>query len=322
MLTPDVRFEGWSPVDWSRMLSALRGPLPASPRHGLVLVHDGARIRKALHTADGRLDPHAIGWPRPLEELAREQGVAFVWALRHGAVDELMERFGARVRRGEDMLDQAITLANALRELVDEALLEVHPRRFAQVPIPSRAVVDRTIDTLVPRGRCALLSLYDQGELHTAMIVRRADMQPTRFDVVAGPGELRAKVGLVSGEFRRDYRFLLHAVEQMYGPVAVGLHADLPRFQALLAAAPGDWARAVGLRDIVLSPVPAVLAIPLGVDATRGAASALGRIARQIDPLGIVGPAMRLFGKALPQLPPKPGDTFEPLDLLRRWLNG
>lgn len=329
MLTPDVRFEGWSPTDWSRMLGVFRGAMPEDRRGGLVLVHDGARVRKALHTLEGRLDPHAIGWPRPIEEIVAEQGVAWVWALRSGALDELMERLGTRVRRGDDILTQALHGASILRELVEEGQIVPHPRRFAQVPIPSRAVVDRTIDTLVPAGRCAMLSLYDGGELHTALVLRRAvgpgsGVQPARFDVVAGPAELRSAMGLVSGEFRRDYRFLVGAVERTYGPVSIGLHADLPSFRALLSSAsPGDWAKAVGLRDVVLSPVPAVLAIPLGVDATRGAANALARVAKQVDPLGVVQPLLRMFARTLPALPPKPGDQqFQPLDLLRRWLNG
>lgn len=331
MLTPDVRFEGWSPTSWSRMLGAFSGSVPVDGRGGLVLVHDGTRVRKALHTLEGRLDPAAIGWPRPLPDIVEEQKVAWVWALRSGALDELMERLGARVQRGDDVLAQLLHGAAIVRELVEEGQITPHPRRFAQVPIPSRAVVDRTIDTLVPIGRCAMLSLYDGGELHTALVLRRAVVQPARFDVVAGPEDLRSAMGLVSGEFRRDYRFLVGAVERTYGPVSIGLHADLETFRALLSsAAPGDWAKAVGLRDVVLSPVPAVLAIPLGVDATRGAATALARVAKQVDPLGVVQPLLRTFSRTVPAIvpallpgaPPRPGDQFQPLDLLRRWLNG
>lgn len=334
MLTPDVRFEGWSPTDWSRFLSLFRVAPPSDPaiegldvpRDGLVIVHDGGRIRKALHTVTGRVDPHAIGWPAELEDVAREQHVRWVWALHSGALEELMERFGARVRRGDDALTQGLLLFGAFRELVDEGAIASWPRRLRGMPIPTRAVVDRAIDTVVPQGRALLLALYEHGELWTSIVLRRAAAAsgtPARFDVLAGPMELRAQMGLVSGEFRRDYRHLVSAVEAQYAPVSVGLHAEVTTFRRLITSAePGDWARAVALRDVVLSPLPAVLALPLGLDATRGAVQLATRAAKQIDPIGIVQPVLRLVGKALPELPPTGGASpgFDPLEVLRKLL--
>lgn len=330
MLTPDVRFEGFSPTDWSRLLSSFRAApdpeAPDGPRGGLVLVHDGGRVRKALHTRDGRIDPHTIALPGDLADLAEvgaEQNVRFIWAMHSGALEELMERFGARVRRGDDVLTQGLLLFAAFRELIDEGAIASWPRRLEGVPIPTRAVVDRAIDSVVQPGKTMLLALYEQGELWTALVVRRAVVHPARFDVIAGPMALRREMGFTSGEFRRDYRHLVSAVEAFYGPVSIGLHAEVATFRRLLTAAEaGDWARAVALRDVVLSPMPLVLGVPLGVDATRGAAMLAARAARQLDPLGIVPPVLRLMGRALPELPPLGGASagFNPLELLRRLL--
>ncbi|MBI2393998.1 MAG: hypothetical protein HYV09_30790 [Deltaproteobacteria bacterium] len=327
MLTPDVRFEGFSPTDWSRLLSSFRvAPDPEDPerpRGGLVLVHDGGRVRKALHTRDGRLDPHTIAWPRDLADVGAEQNVRFIWAMHSGALEELMERFGARVRRGDDVLTQALLLFGAFRELIDEGAITSWPRKLKGVPIPTRAVVDRAIDAVVQPGRTMLLALYEEGELWTALVVRRAVAHPARFDVIAGPMALRREMGFTSGDFRRDYRHLVSAVEAFYGPVSIGLHAEVATFRALITAAEaGDWARAVALRDVVLAPMPLVLGVPLGVDAGRGAAMLAARAARQIDPLGIVQPMLRLMGRALPELPPIGGASpgFNPLELLRRLL--
>jgi hypothetical protein len=339
VLTPDVRFEGFSPTDWSRFLSLFRVAPPEDPvvegeddvpRDGLVLVHAGGRIRKALHTRDGRIDPAAIAWSRgqesQLEDVARELRVRWVWAFHSGALEELMERFGARVRRGDDVLTQALLLFGAFRELLDEGAISSWPRRMRNVPIPTRPVVDRAIDAVVPPGKALLLALYEEGELWTSIVLRRAKASgdtPARFDALAGPMALRSEMGVLSGEFRRDYRHLVAAIEARYAPVSVGLHAEVGTFRRLItSASSGDWARAVALRDVVLSPLPPVLAVPLGLDATRGALELAARAAKQIDPIGIVQPLLRLVGKALPELPPTGGasPSFDPLELLRKLL--
>lgn len=327
MLTGDVRFEGFSTTDWARLLSMFRvvdaPEAGGATSGGLVLVHAGNRLRKALHTRDGRIDPQTIRWPADLADVASEQGVRFVWSFESGALDELMERFGARVQRGDDVLTQALTLFGAFRDLLDEEAIDSWPRKLRGVPIPTRAVVDRAIDTLVPQGRTMLLALYEHGELWTSLVVRRAMGSPARFDAIAGPMRLRREMGFVSGDFHRDYRHLITAVEALYGPLSVGLHAEVATVRRLITSAdPGDWARAVALRDIVLSPMPLMLTVGLGVDATRGAMQFAARTAKQIDPIGIVQPVLRLLGKALPELPEAGGTPgFHPLEMLRKLLS-
>jgi len=329
VLTADVRFEGFSPTDWSRLLSLFRVAPPApeyegGARGGLVLIHDGGRIRKALHTRDGRIDPHTIRWPADLADVASESGVRFVWGFHTGALEELMERFGARVRRGDDGLAQALILFGAFRELLDEGAITSWPRKLKNVPVPTRAVVDRAIDSIVPAGRTMLLALYESGELWTALVLRRAEGSPARFDAIAGPMHLRREMGFVSGDFRRDYRHLVSAVEALYGPLSIGVHAQVETVrQLIIGAEAGDWARAVALRDVVLAPLPLVLTVPLGIDATRGALQLAARAAKTIDPLGVVQPALQLLGRALPELPPTGGASpgFSPLELLRKLLS-
>ena len=82
------------------------------------------------------------------------------------------------------------------------------------------------------------------------------------------------------------------------------------------------WARAAALRDIILLPLPAPLAIPLGVDAGWAAWSALRTIAERLDPVGVVAPAMA----ALRDVTAGSRDVkdvlgFHPLELLRKMLS-
>jgi hypothetical protein len=106
--------------------------------------------------------------------------------------------------------------------------------------------------------------------------------------------------------------------------VSVSLHADVSTFRRLITrAAPGDWARAVALRDLVLSPIPQVLALPLGIDATRGAVQFATRMAKQVDPIGVVQPLLQWFSHFVPELPPVGGRAtpgFDPLEVLRKLL--
>jgi hypothetical protein len=333
VLTADVRFEGFTPTDWSRFLSVWSVQRDSSrpieedaPRGGIVVIHDGGRVRKALHTIDGRIDPAVVAWPQPLEDVARDHRAAWAWALHAGSLEELMERWGARLRRGDDVLAQALHLFSVFRELLDEGAIQSWPRKLKGVPVPARAVVDRAIDAFVPAGKSAILALYDEGELWTAMVARRSEeRQHARFDVVAGPAELRRAMGLVSGEFRRDYRHLVDAVEAIYAPPAFGIHAEVSTFRALVGSAkPGDWARAVALRDVVVSPMPRVLAVPLGVDAGRGLFDAAAKLAKQIDPIGVVQPLLQAMNDRIPKLPAVTGRAspgFDILDVLRKLLN-
>jgi hypothetical protein len=102
-----------------------------------------------------------------------------------------------------------------------------------------------------------------------------------------GPDRIRRDMGLLSGDFSRDYRYLGAAVEGRLGPLAVGCYGELQTFRSLAKEPqPGAWASAVAGRDIVLTPVTAGLAVPLGVDAGRAALSLAKGL---VDKLGIFG---------------------------------
>src|SRR5271165_3354008 len=109
VLTPDVRFEGWTTEDWMRFVRlwqprATPEREPTRPRGGVVVVHEQGQILKLLHTARGRLDPALAAPPASAAALALETGQSSVlgdlarqhhasWALsmRLGALDEVME---------------------------------------------------------------------------------------------------------------------------------------------------------------------------------------------------------------------------------------
>jgi hypothetical protein len=311
VLTADVRFEGWTTEDWMRFLRiwqprATPDREPTRPRGGIVVIHEDGQVLKLLHTRHGRLDPalassqteHAesralalrTGQPSALAQLARTFNASWAMGARLGALDEVMERFGARARRGDDLTAQSLMFVGIVRELIGEGSIATWPQRLRGVPVPAAHVVHRTLDALCPDGRAITLGLFDGSGLWTAFVARRKN---GAFDVVAGPDELRPALGLLSGDWRRDYRHLARAVEDRYAPLGFGCFAELGRFRALQTdSQPGAWSRAVAVRDVLISPMPTAVGVAIGFDGARYALQGLRILTERITPLATIGPIL------------------------------
>ena len=106
--------------------------------------------------------------------------------------------------------------------------------------LPTERALENALDLLCGDGKALVLGAFDEGALYTAVALRR---RGTAFDVVMGPDRLRRDMGLLSGDFARDYRYLSAAVEARLGPIAAGCYAELATFQRLATdPAPGAWA--------------------------------------------------------------------------------
>lgn len=304
-----MRFEGWTTEDWLRFVQLWKPRAtperePTRPRGGVVVVHEEGRILKLVHTARGRLDPSTAeapggdaevralalraGQPSALGALARAHHASWALGLRLGALDEVMERFGARARRGDDITAQALQLVAIVRDMMNEGAIASWPQRLRGLPVPSAAMVRRTLDALCADGRAIALGLFDESGLWTSFVARRCG---AGFDVIAGPDELRPALGLLSGDWRRDYRHLARAVEDRYAPLGLGCFAELRTFRALQTdARPGAWSRAVAVRDVILSPIPTAVGVGLGVDGVRYAVQGLRALTGRIVPFSLLGP--------------------------------
>ena len=161
LLTHDVRFEGWTTEDWLRFLRlwqprAAPEKEPTRPRGGVVVVHEDGEVLKLLHTRLGRLDPAAAAPPpepgrapgrspsaratrRPSGTLARAHHASWALSMRLGALDEVMERLGARVRRGDDLTAQSLLLVSIVRDMIAEGAIASWPQRLRGIPVPDPA---------------------------------------------------------------------------------------------------------------------------------------------------------------------------------------
>jgi hypothetical protein len=309
LLTADVRFEGWTTEDWIRFVRlwqprATPEREPTRPRGGVVVVHEDGQILKLLHTQRGRLDPTSFpvpasqadaralalraGQPSALGELAKAHHASWALGVRLGALDEVMERFGARARRGDDLTAQALQLVTIVREMMGEGAIAAWPQRLRGLPVPTPNMVHRTLDALCADRKALVLGLFDASGLWTCFVARR---RGGAFDVLAGPDELRPALGLLSGDWRRDYRHLARAVEERYAPLGFGCFAELGTFRALQTdSRPGAWSRAVAVRDVLIAPMPAAVGVGLGVDGVRYALHGLRVLTGRILPIAALGP--------------------------------
>lgn len=329
VFSPHVRFEGFTTTDWLRVLSLFR-PRPASresrdpdrPRGGIIAVHDRGRLVKILHTHTGRLSPRNIDWPQTAEELARHHRVAFTIVLERRALDRIMEGFAARTRPNDDLTVQSLTIVALVQAELTQGTIAAWPLRLRGLPIPKPGMVRASFDAVCPVGKSMVVGLFEQGEIWTSIALKRSDDGITH---ILGPEEMRDEIGLLSGDWRRDHRHLARAIESRVGPLAFGCFTEHATFRSLeVDPNPGAWARASFVRDIILSPMPAPLAIPLGIDAGLAAFVAVRNIVERLDSGGVVsGKIERLWERAaerpeLARMEELLG--FHPLELLRRLL--
>ncbi len=328
MLAADVRFEGFTHEDWVRVIELFR-PLraDASPRErsrprGLVIaVHRAGKIVKLVHTLVGRLrlDDVAADWPIPAEELARRHDASWAISMEHGALDAAMAHLGRRLRRTDDMTAQWLLLFDALQHQMELGRIELWPHRLKGLPLPTPAMVDRSLDLVCPPGMTMLIGLFERDALWTSIALRRG---PVGIDLVLGPDDLRSELGLLSGDFRRDHRHLARHVSDVAGPLSLGCFTERKTFRELeVDPNPGAWALAVAVRDVVLAPVPAAMALPLGLDAGRAVFSALRHVASRFDSAGVLPSAFGMLRDATI------GDRavqdllgFNPFEVLRKLL--
>lgn len=329
VFAPDVRFEGFTCEDWQRVLELFRPLRPAGkprsldrPQGQIVAVHGGGKLLKLLHSKAGRLRLDELGrdWPVTAEQLARRHDASWALKIEVGALDDVMIELGRRLERHDDYTTQWLTLVEELQDQVTRGRIEIWPNRLAGVPIPTKHMVDRSFDMVVPPGKTMLVGLFDRDELWTSIALRR---ERAGFELVLGPDELRPHLGLLSGDFRRDHRHLARLVSDRAGPLSLGCFAEYQTFRNLeVDATPGSWAVAVAVRDVVLQPLPAAMALPLGVDVGRAAFNALRGVASRFDATGILTPAFdAIRDVALGERQIEDVLGFNPLGVLRALLS-
>ncbi len=289
MFAPQVKFEGFDGQDWQRIIELLR-PEPAKPRAreatrpagAVIAVHSDGRLLKLLHTAVGRLPVanHVERWPLSAQQLASRVEAKSALVIELGVLEDITEQFAALVRRQDDWTTQWVQLMTLIRQQLAAGRLELWPRRFAQIPLPTAGMIERFFNLVCPPGKSALFGLFNGPQLWTCVAISRG---ARGIELILGPEQLRPHLGALSGDLSRDHVQLAQAVTERAGPLSLGCFAEVQTLRDLvLGASPGGWANAVAGRKVVLRPLPVVLSAALGVDAVRGAMNTTGQVLSQL----------------------------------------
>jgi hypothetical protein len=331
MISGDVRLEGFDARRWTRLVELFvpaPSPTPPAGEEGLALgtlvlvVSASGRVRRALHTTRGAvagLSGERYGDPGLLAGLARAHHARRVLVVREGAIEEIGEAVALRLHRGDDLVTQALVLVRAVREALDSGALQLHPRPFAAVPVPTTAMVMRALDAVLPEGSAAVVATFDGDELATLVALRRTRGE---IDRVIGPDRVLGWTGPLGGDWRRDHRHITDRVAEHLAPVHLGVYAQHGDLHALLRnPAPGAWAEAVATRHVLVQPSPPYVAVALGADAMRAAALRSRELLRGIDALAPLVPFARLVRSRIGEIASVTSTLgFDPLRALALWL--
>lgn len=261
------RSEGFEAVHWKRWGEAL-GVWDAHERPGgglLLVENDDGWLVRAIHTRSGRLDLGLVNAAASLPQLAADHDADWVVRMRLSDVRALLREPWAS-QTHQDYLGRLLQLWSALEDLQVEGRLQSWPHTLTAWP----ALVDiapHGLGSLCPDEHVAVAAIWRGSRLSTALAFRK---RRGRIERIVGPTVLEEAMGLVSGEWTRDYRYLSQAVERLLGPLGLGFFAQEAAVRELSRA--GDataWARAVVARDVIVSPMSTGLALPLGIDFGR-----------------------------------------------------
>ncbi len=347
MIAADIRIEGFDARSWTNLLSLFApqvaerpktpprtsdapevdaAELASEPASGtlFVVVTGGGRVLAARHTKRGRVRGLVYTGAGSLATLGASHRADRVVVLREGALEEIAQRASTRMERHDDYVTQWLTVMRAVRSAIEAGLVEIWPRPFASVPIPSAAVVSRAVDAVLPDGRSLVLGVFSRTTPWTLVALRRSEGE---IDRIVGPDVISRWTGPLGGDFRRDHRVISEAVGKHLAPVHLGIFADERDLRALLRdARPGAWTRAVVARDIIVQPTPPYIAVALAADGMRAAArrteawiegTAVREVLSQLAPI-----ANFMRGRAAEVASVTQLLGFDPLKLLAAWLEG
>lgn len=255
-------------MDWQRWGEAFGvSDSGQPPRGGLLLVEDDGRLERVLHTTRGRIDASEVNSAASLAQLAVDHHAGWVMRLRRSDLLNLRREPWA-LREEEDYVARLLQLWSALADLQGEGRLQSWPHTLTSWPALAD-LAPRGLAPLCPDDHVALAAVWRGTRLSTALAFRK---KRGRIERIVGPRVLQGAMGLVSGDWTRDYRYLSQATERLLGPLGLGFFAQESAVRELSQR--GDaaaWARAVATREVIVSPMSTGLAMPLGIDLGRAA---------------------------------------------------
>jgi hypothetical protein len=284
VISEDFAFFGFDETSWNRLVSLfLGGDEQGAARGVLVVVVDaGRKPVAAFHTETGSLDPGTLPTEGSLEAVCAAMDAGACIVMRERAMTDIESYLAEPLDPDQDFATRVVRFAHVLREFGNGNWLRVWPNPLPDLLLATAPAAKPAIDLLLPDGHCAVLAVFDDGELWTGAVLRR---NGGAFDVFAGPGAMSEWTGALGGAWQRDHRVVAHAVERELGPLHVGLFMERATASTLLTGRQaGEWAMAFATRTLMVHPLPAYAAAGLGIDVVSGAAQYALQVLDEIEP--------------------------------------
>jgi hypothetical protein len=297
VLSRDIRVDEIDGRQWINLLALFEPDYAAylgdgAARPPLLLVLEGGVPVKALRLGQGRVPLGEVRWHGAAEiaRARRENRCSILVAIELGTVDVLLREIESRVRSDEDAVAQGLRLLRAVAVHLDQGLY-VAPRLLRSLPIPPYEAVQRTFDLAYPDERAAVFYVFDGAKVHTSLLTYKRGGDLTRLST----GQL---LGVTIGDWRRDYRRLLGAVERQLGRPFLGVFGELGAWQRILSGGAGGFAREIAHREIILDPAPPWLLGLVAADAGASVAQASAGFLWRRLPQTLQDVARGIAGKA------------------------
>jgi len=283
MISDEFAFFGFTNDSWDRLVSLLLGKAgdPAARSKGVLVVvlAPGAEPVAAYHTSEGAIDPASLPPLDTLESFSQAMAVGACVVTRQRAARQATRFLAEPLDPEEDFVSRVMRFVRVLQELGTGDLLGVWPNPLPEVVLSAARPAG---ELLLPDEHAVVFGVFEAGELHTGAVLRKQD---GLFDLLAGPTAISEWTGPLGGDWRRDHRVVIRAVEREVGPVHAGVFMDQPTAEALfLRREPGSWALAYAGRDLILHPFPPFAAAALGLNGVAGLATTFFQAIEDMDP--------------------------------------
>ncbi|KPK16709.1 MAG: hypothetical protein AMJ62_04360 [Myxococcales bacterium SG8_38] len=283
MISEDFAFFGFDETSWNRLVSLFVGDGEEKPSGVIIVVVDATgKPVASFHTAEGSTDPATLGPIDDLESLCAAHQASACVVMRERAMADIELYLAEPLGPDRDFVTRVMRFVRVVRQLGNGNWLRVWPNPLPDLLLSAAPVAKPASDLLLPHGHSVILGVFEEnGDLWTSAVLRR---DVAELDVLAGPRALSDWAGPLGGEWRRDHRVLVRAVERELGPVHLGLFMEAPTARRLVRGrGAGDWAMAFVTRDLLIHPLPAFAAAGLGLDVLAGAAQQIAQTLEQME---------------------------------------
>ncbi|MCR4316752.1 MAG: hypothetical protein NUW37_10425 [Planctomycetes bacterium] len=226
--------------------------LAKTKRSWLMLIVDGDRTLKAVHSEKGTLLGYQLPAGYSLSKVKNEIEVDTVWKLERGFVRDIFRKFQGGFPHDVDYLLQLLLFRNTLAGAIGTSIVREPP--LVRKPIEYDRIV-KQINGMWPDGTSIAFYVKAKDHIHTSLILRKRSGEidlMTTHDALRGT-DIDPKISL------HDFaNVTTRAIEKTIGRVFAGIFMDkavLPELRASKRK-PRTFYNAMVAGEVILKNVP------------------------------------------------------------------